>query len=498
MALAKWQMKDFSSWKGVTKSNHISAVFGKMPQAASNIMTRMMEVNYGKSLESYLSRFPVKYFEEDDDYTWKLIGSSRKNVPLYEARDRDGNVVGTSGMVGANTEYFYLVFQEDYFADGEVIVGEKNEVYPLRILGDPEAEGTLTKYKVELMGGVRSGMPAEELQLGKRFSVDFAPVEKEFSRKVGDVRFSAPISMRNEFSRVRIQHKVPGSALNKKFSVAIPFVNDAGKTVVQNRWMHHVDYTIEQEFSQYKNYAMVYGTSNRTSSGEYYNIGKSGNILQTGAGIRELMSYANHQFYTHFSLKLIEDALFELSTGKIDYKDRVFILETGERGATLFHKAVMDRASGWGVQDYFGGNSKVGVVQNTTSEYHTNSLSAGFQFTEFKAPMGITIKINVNPMYDDPYRNKVAHPLGGVAESYRFDIYDIGNPSEPNIQIAKITGEEDIRGYVAGLRNPFTGERGGNMATDEDGTTIHKQAWFGAIVLDPNRTMSLVPAILAG
>ena len=175
-------------------------------------MIRLLEHNYGKNLESYLSRFPVKYFEEDEDITWRLIGSSRKNVPLVEARDISGNVI-TSGMAGVNTEPFYLVFQEDYFADGEVIVGEKNEVYPLRILEDPKFEGTLTIYKVELMGAVLSGMPAEELQMGKRFSVEFAPVEKEGSRKVGDIRFAAPVSMRNEFSRIRIQHKMYGNMI---------------------------------------------------------------------------------------------------------------------------------------------------------------------------------------------------------------------------------------------------------------------------------------------
>ena len=70
--------------------------------------------------------------------------------------------------------------------DGEVIVGEKNEVYPCRILGDVRMEGTNAVYKVELMGGITSGMPAEELQAGKRFSVEYAPVERELSRKVGD------------------------------------------------------------------------------------------------------------------------------------------------------------------------------------------------------------------------------------------------------------------------------------------------------------------------
>ena len=58
-------------------------------------------------------------------------------------------------------------------------------------------------------------------------------------------------------------------------------------------------------------------------------------------------------------------------------------------------------------------------------------MSAGFQFVEYRAPMGITLKVNVNPMYDDPVRNKILHPLGSFAESYRFDLYDIGNPEQP-------------------------------------------------------------------
>ena len=36
------------------------------------------------------------------------------------------------------------------------------------------------------MGGNTDGIPAERLLAGERFSVDFAPVEKELSRGVGD------------------------------------------------------------------------------------------------------------------------------------------------------------------------------------------------------------------------------------------------------------------------------------------------------------------------
>lgn len=70
--------------------------------------------------------------------------------------------------------------------DGEVIFGNLNQVYPIRILGDARLEGTNAVYKCELMGGNTNGIPSERLLSGERFSVGFAPVEKELSRRVGD------------------------------------------------------------------------------------------------------------------------------------------------------------------------------------------------------------------------------------------------------------------------------------------------------------------------
>lgn len=36
------------------------------------------------------------------------------------------------------------------------------------------------------MAGITTGIPAERLLAGERFSVEYAPVERELSRKVGD------------------------------------------------------------------------------------------------------------------------------------------------------------------------------------------------------------------------------------------------------------------------------------------------------------------------
>lgn len=498
--LGKFQMIGFQHWKGLTKDNHLGAIFQLAPQKASSLMVELLAYHRGKTLDTFLSRFPTKEFEDDNEYYWDVIGSSRRNIPLVEARDENGNVVtADSDNVGVGTSPFYLVFAEDWFADGEVIVGNLNQVYPFRVLGDPRMEGTNAVYKVELMGGNTIGCPAERLLAGERFSVDFAPVEKALSRKVGDIRFSSPVSMRNEWTTIRIQHKVPGNMLDKKVAVGIPMVKELengrlSKTVA-TKWMHNVDWEVEKQFSDAKNNAMAFSTSNRNSNGEYLNFGKSGEAIRMGMGLFEQMEAASAVYYNDFSIELLEDLLYGLSASKLDLKDRYFIINTGERGAIQFHKAILKTVSGW--TQFVLDNSSLRVVEKTQSNLHSNALSAGFQFVEYKAPNGVRVKVNVIPMYDDPVRNKIQHPDGGPAFSYRYDIMDIGTMDQPNIFKCKIKGQNELRGYQWGLRNPFTGQVNNmNMSYSEDSAVIHRMATLGVCILDPTRTVSLIPSIL--
>jgi len=491
-----YQSQTFTHWKGLTKNNHLGAIFAKEPQKATTLMVELLAAHRGKNLESYLSQFPVKTFDTQEHYTWEVIGSSRRNIPILEGRDESGTVQ-TSGNIGVGGLPFYLVFPEDWFADGNVIVGELNELYPIRILGDAKVEGTNYVYKCELMGGITTGIPVSETSTGKRFSVEYSPVEEELSRGVGDVRFSAPISMRNEFSTIRIKHKVPGSMLDKKLATGIPVMTSDGKKMIFNAWMHYVDYQVEETFSDEKNNIIMYGRSNRNRNGEYMNFGKSGNVIKQGAGLREQMEVSNVLYYNTFNIKLIEDALYELSASKLGFSDRKFILKTGERGAAQFHRAVLNTVSGWAALPMT--NDAVGIISKTSSNLHTNALSAGYQFVEFKAPNGVIVKVEVDPMYDDPVRNKIMHPNGGAAESYRYDLLYIGSTDQPNIQLAKVKNLDEVRGYMWGLRNPFTGTMNNpNMAYDEDSATIHKMSVLGVFILDPTRTMSIIPLILRG
>ena len=499
--LGKFQTREFTSWKGLTRDNHLGAIFAKAPEKATNLMVQLLAYKRGKTLDTLMNQLPTREFESDEEYTWDVVGSSRRSIPLIEARDENGAVVEDHRqMVGAGTAPFYLVFGEDWFANGEYIVGNLNEVYQFRILDDARLEGSNAVYKVELAGGNTDGVPAERLLAGEKFTVEAAFVEAEMSRKVGDIRFSAPVSMRNEFSTIRIQHKVPGNKLNKKLAVGIPVVDQkTGKSMTKNMWMHYVDYELECQFSDYKNNALAFGKSNRNRNGEYTNIGKYGGVIKTGAGLYEQMEVANTYFYNDFSLKLIEDALYELSASKLgmNKNERYFLIKTGERGAIQFHKAILQTISGWTAFQINGDN--LGIVERTQSQLHTTALSAGFQFVEYKAPNNVRVKIDVDPYYDDPVRNKVQHHLGGPAFSYRYDIMDIGTMDQPNIFKCTVKGQPEMRGYQWGpFRNPFTGQMNNPYASyDEDSAVIHKMATLGICVLDPTRTLSLIPAVLS-
>ena len=90
------------------------------------------------------------------------------------------------------------------------------------------------------------------------------------------------------------------------------------------------------------------------------------------------------------------------------------MLFRSERGATQFHKAVLDTVSGWKAISFLNAQNPA-IVSKTSSNLHDNALSAGFQFTEFKAPNGVIVKVEVDPFYDDPVRNKIMHPNGSTS-----------------------------------------------------------------------------------
>lgn len=118
--LSKFQKVGFTSWAGLSSDNHISAIGQLGPQKATSMMVNLLAFHNGyTSIESDLLQLPVKEFDNDEEFYWDVLASSRRNIPLVEARTFDGKTVD-EGNVGAAGEPFYLVFAEDWFGLGEV------------------------------------------------------------------------------------------------------------------------------------------------------------------------------------------------------------------------------------------------------------------------------------------------------------------------------------------------------------------------------------------
>lgn len=485
------QMTDAKAWQGLTTENHLGAIWRQKPQKASNLITQIQQVNFGNNIESFLKQFPVKEFEDDRAYTWELVSQDVNNVPLVEARI-EGTKVNAGDEPGKNGAEFELVFPKKWFSDVNRIVGEKNEIYPLQIIDDPVQEGTNWVYKVRPMWpDYSTSMPVEELDPGRLFSKEYSPVERTLSKKGGEIHFKSNISLRNEFSQIRVQHTIPGNMMQKKLGTFIK--DEKGNT--HKMWTRYVDFKIDYEFMLEKNRLLMFGTSNRRDDGTYANTGKSGYEVVEGAGLREQMESSNTSFYNQFDIEDLTDRLMDISEGKLDGDNREFVLRCGERGAREFHKALESNS-----QLYSPARDHDRIYKKGKGPLSQMEFGYGGQFTEYYGPNGVKVNLSVDSMYDDRTRNKVPHPKGGVAESHRFDILDIGTTDgEPNIQLVKPSGTSEIYGYQSGLRDPFSSTdaySSNPMSTAVDGYTLHR--WFqgGAMIKDPSKTASLIPDIL--
>jgi hypothetical protein len=502
MSIGKWVMTKGQAWSGITLKNHISQLFGQSPQLISPLTTVLLQNSGMKNLDTTLSLFPEKVLNTADDFVWKVVGSDERNIPLVEAR-YNGAVVDVNTVgVGEARATFELVFAEKWFTKMHLIAGHRPDVYQMRILEDPYEDGQNYVYTCEVFGGQESlaGIPGDEFLPGNKFSIEGAPVEDELSIQGAGMGFTSPYLMRNSLTSIRMEHKVSGAMIDCKIQ-PVYFAGietrdpNTGKVHSSTTWMQEVYWQFEKQLSRIKSRTIMFGKTNRDENGRFLNKGNANVEIKAGSGIREQMEVSNTTTYNRFSIRLLEDLLSELSEGKLDFDQRKFMLRTGERGAAQFHRAVAEVASGWAALGF--DNTNQNSLKQVQSKFHDNAFSAGFQFTEYRAPNNIHVMLEVDPMYDDKVRNKVLHPDGGVAESYRYDILYIGSMEEPNIQKVKVKGSDELRGYQAGIRNPFTGRRGGEMQTMEDSATMTALVeGVGSLVKDPSRTATLKPAII--
>lgn len=487
MKISPFQLYESEDLTGLVTKSHLGYRFGIEPQQASKVATMIHQANLGATVNAYLNQFPTKTFDTDDDFTWDITTNGKKNVPLVKAEITLGTAVTAASQAGLNYSEFYLYFGEAYFTDVNVIVGERNEIYPIQILEDPVNVGGLYRYRCRLLTGDPTlFIPYDELTAGKRFSKDFSPVEKELSVKGGGVHYTFPYKMMNAFTMIRMQDTIPGNMIERP--VKFSWIDPATKKLMTT-WMDYRSYELEMQYQDEINHMLVYATANKTAEGTYVQKGKSGRVLQMGAGIKQQMEAANYNTYNSFDIKKFTEMLLDLTVGKVVMGQREVTVLTGEWGMYQFHEALEDYTT-----LYTPSSERLRIYSKGG-----NVMGYKGQFLEYIGPNGIKVNIVHDALKDDFARNKIYYTgKQGLAESYVYDILNMGtSDGRPNIQKVALSKFGDIRGYEPGLRDPFTiGQTNRIMSNPKDAWTEHRAYTGGAIVYDPTRTATYKPIIL--
>ena len=480
-------------WGGLTKRNHLGAIYGKKPQLAAKLATMVFQANSTTiDLGAYLRSIATPlYLDSDDAFTWDLMANGDKAIPLEDVLI-DGVSVLPSDRTGYNHSEFTFVFPEPYFFDVNIIVGHRPE-YQIQILDDPMPHNNMWAYRCQLItGDPELYIPYEEL-MGKKYSKLFSGVEATMSKKGGKVNYSSPFKMRNYFSRLRMQDDVPGNMISTPMGVTIGIKDHAtGKTLMTNLWQDYRDWEFERQYRREKNNMLYYARINIAADGTFKNKGKSGNEYEQGAGLLQQVEASSLAFYPvdGFSIKTFVNMLLDLSINRLPTDKRKFLVRTGERGIIQASEGIAK----YGEQFFTpirSTNQFITVASNGDATFKG-------QFKSFLGPNGVEFEFMVDPMKDDVITNKIEHPYGGTAESYTYDIYDIGtSDGEPNLRLVYQKNMEDIKGYENGLRSPFSPNGNNNMANSTDAYTHHRMFIGGAMVKDPTKCFRYKVNLLA-
>jgi len=487
--LQEYEPKD---WAGLTTKNHLGAIFQTQPQETSKLVSLLYKANRGINFSIFLNKFNTLTLPTDDDFRWRLQGSSKKNIPL-SACYVNGSAISATSRVGINGARFTLVFPEQYFSDTNLIVGEQNSVYPIRIVDIPSPNGLSWEYECELFTGDPDlYIPYAELVAGKRFSKEWSIVEKTLSLKGGTPSYTSPFSMKNTFSMIRMQDTRPGNMIDRPVAFAWKAIDSNGKESIMKTWQDYADWEFEQQFQDMADKLTNFASTNKASDGTFKQIGNSGFKIEQGAGLEEQIESGNVLYYNDFDLDIewLTEAIMDLTDDTNGgYGDsREVIMRTGKWGAYNFHKSIKNYT-----QLYT-------PLRNMDMLYKTGKgWGLHENFIEYIGPDGTKLGVLVDPTFDDRERNKIMHPSGkGVAQSYVYQILNVGRVGgEDNIKLVLEKGMEDFMGYIPGLRDPFQVQgKTRMMASPEDGYTIHRATTRGVMVKDPTRCATIKPSVL--
>lgn len=203
----------------------------------------------------------------------------------------------------------------------------------------------------------------------------------------------------------------------------------------------------------------------------------------TGLNLTSLVEYNCQYFSGPLSVSMLQDYLLNIFFGRTDESNRGVTIMTGQLGAILFHNALAAVANGFlTVDSHF-----IRSASNPASS--TPGLAYGAQFVEYTGPLGIKVRLMMNPLYDDLRYCKRFHPQypNMPIDSARMTFLDFqsrGQGLGRNIELLKV--KDTFRYFhVNGSISPAGPITGNGLAgSSEAAYSVAIEGTLGAVIRD--------------
>lgn len=494
MKVFKNQITDPKYWGKLTRESHL-ANLGMTSIQTSKTIERLVDLDIGaNNFVNFVESLPVYELDEEGPYRYAIQGVEERNHGLVKATiDAAGTTLVTDAhKAGYKGGSFYMWFNDDVFSSTSSLTSNHPEQFVVRVVGDGEQYGSLTRYQVQLLGTADSTLfvPASEVAAGSRWVDRFGLVEQEFSVRGNTVSHAGHFMLENSTSVIRKNYEVPGNMINKGVNRPLEwtFVSDDGKKFTA--WLPKLEYDFNVQFRRDKANLLLYGKSTTFNGSPSLIKGESGNTIKAGMGLYEFMNSGNIKYYNTFSIDNFAKFILDITYNMVGEDKRKILVTTGEYGLYQVHKELSNKASGY---------AWLQSGHNFKTEGNKIVLDEG-QMMKYIFINGIEISFMLDKMKDNTIHNMLMHPSGGPVTSYIYDIYDFGTTNgKPNVQKIKVKDYEELYGYIGGMRDPY--QPYNNLATprmmssSKDGYSVFKQ-WCGGIHMgNPKKTGRYIPTI---
>ncbi len=494
-----YQAKDY---KGLVTDTHLYSLYQQEPQLVDKIFRQISQKYLTRSAINFVNSFPTMEVEQENGfYQWMVKGQEQKNVPLKDVELLDGRKASLGNLpaaIGANRERFYLVYDEPFFDNTDIIKIETDDYHCL--VRRSFSEGGMSKYEVELWNDdPEIAAPSSLFSLsngGARSVKVTGRTPSTLSYEGSTPYFTSPFKLQNRPSMCRMEYEVPGNMIQKGLNepLLFPFMHQ-GKTV--NVWTNYIELVVKAQTEELEAMGALYGKKNWDMNKNYYNFDdKTKFEIGGGSGFFEQIAPGNQHKYNSFDIDHLCEMALDLSIGTIERgKGRHLHILTGERGAIEIHKSIDRKQSTgkWNIQNTSHVlESAMAIAGGPGSNIgHARPMSYGYQFSEYHYYNGVKVTVEVLDFFDDDVMFPQRHPDGsGISESHRMIVLGLGE--DAGIKRVKIKGQDDVMAVIPGLRDPYSAGGKGMMkqiVSPLDGYKVVCAKWGGLNLEDPTKVL---------